>query len=225
MRRKSPKALIWITLGIAILLFGIGLVVCIVQKEEGVKLEVGDQPTIGYAKAAVHVVVFEEPKCIDCKHFNESIYPLIKKKYIDTNKIRYTVIPVSFLQGSMPAAVALYCAYYQDPVYPNSEVFFTYLDYLFTHQPTEASDWATPEKLLEMAQDSSKAIQPDQLKGCIDKQTYRIRVEKNNAYGRKLMNGSLVTPTVYVDGIRVEKLSANSVERLIKKQLKRKGVH
>lgn len=183
-----------------------------------------DQPTLGYAKAKVHVVVFEEPKCVNCRDYNNTIYPQIKKNFIDTNKITYTVIPVSFLPGSMPAAVALLCAYYGDPAYPNNELFFKYLDYMYAHQPDEASDWVTTEKMLQLAKEATPAIDLSKLQKCIDHEEYRVRIEKNNSYGRSIMNGELSTPTVYINGIQVKELDYSSVESLLHDLLEKEGV-
>lgn len=182
-------------------------------------------PTIGYSKARVHVVLFEEPKCVNCKAFNEEIFPKIKKDYIDTNKITYTIIPVSFLPGSMPAAMALLCVFYSDPLYPNTDLFFKYLDYMYQHQPPENSNWATPETLLEFAQKTSPAINTEKLKKCIDMQTYRIRIEQNTNYGKQVMGGMISTPGLFVNGIEVKELSADEVSKLIKEVLEHEGVH
>jgi protein-disulfide isomerase len=108
----------------------------------GISLKTYGQPTIGEAKAPVHVVVFEEPKCPQCKNFTTRLFPKIKKEFIDTGKIRYTVIPVSFIPNSMPAAVAWLCVFNQEKNSPNHPLFFTYLDYMYAHQPVEYLDWA-----------------------------------------------------------------------------------
>jgi protein-disulfide isomerase len=184
-----------------------------------------EQPTIGYPKAKVHVVVFKEPKCVNCRDFNLTIYPQLKQNFIDTNKITYTVIPVSFLPGSMPAAIALLCAYYADPTYPNNDLFFTYLDYLYAHQPDERTDWATTEKMLQLAKEASPAIDLNALRSCIEQQRFRTQIEKNNTYGRNLMGGGLSTPTIYVNGIKVTEISYSSIERLINEVLEKEGVH
>ena len=82
-----------------VLIIAAGLIHYIGKKElpPAITLDTTGQPTIGYPKAKVHVVVFEEPKCSNCRDYSREIYPSIKKNFIDTNKITYTVIPVSFL--------------------------------------------------------------------------------------------------------------------------------
>lgn len=99
---------------------------------KGIQINTEGQPTIGYPKARVSVVVFEEPKCRNCKIYNNRVFPDIKRLFIDTNKIRYTVIPVSFLPNSMPAAVALLCAYHKDSEYPNNDLLNFLIICIFT---------------------------------------------------------------------------------------------
>ena len=98
------------------------------------------QPTVGFSGAPVHIVAFEEPKCSTCTQYNNDIFPMIKKDYIDTHKVLYTVIPVSFLPNSMPAAMALLCVYHQDNSFGSAGLFFTLLDYMYAHQPPESTN-------------------------------------------------------------------------------------
>lgn len=188
-----------------------------------IKINTENQPTIGYPKALVHVVVFEEPKCPECKRYNNIIYPVIKKNYIDTSKIKYTMFTVSFIPNSMPAAVALLCAYHKEKNYPNSELFFTFLDYMFAHQPKESEDWATLENLQEMAKNASPAINLDKLKDCVEHEGHRVQILKNTEYGASLMDGRLSTPSMYVDGIRVKEMSVESISDLINQLYEHKG--
>ncbi|WP_068471218.1 DsbA family protein [Candidatus Protochlamydia phocaeensis] len=162
------------------------------------------QPTIGYPKAPVQVVALLEPKCPDSKRYNNASFPKLEEEFINTNKIRYTVIPVSFLPNSMPAAIALWCVYNQEPEYPNADLFFKYLNYIYKNQPPERENWATIERLQKFAAATSPAIQLDRLKDCIEMEKYRVQIEKNTAYGNRLMNGHLSTPTIFVEGVKVE---------------------
>lgn len=180
-----------------------------------VSLSIKDQPTLGFAKAPLHIVVFEEPKCSNCKRFNHEVFPQIKTAYIDTGKATYTVIPVSFLPGSMTAAIALLCVYHSDPLYPNSELYFSYLDYLYEHQPGESVDWATTSTLLTYAEQTSPAISKTALEQCVTKQAFRQTVERNTAYGKQVMKGELATPTLYINGIEAPELDFEAIKSLI----------
>lgn len=221
---KTPKILVLTT---SLILFLMSLIVVQAHQEElpsAIEITTEGQPTLGYKKAPVHVVIFEEPKCPDCKNYNNTVFPSIKKEFIDTNKIVYTVIPVSFLSNSMPAAIALLCVYHQDAEYPNRDLFFTYLDYMYRHQPPEDTDWATDSTLKKFAKAASPAISLEELSNCIDKQGHRIQIEKNTQYGSKLMTDGLGTPTIYVDGIKLEEETYSHVSKVIKSALRRKGV-
>lgn len=168
------------------------------------KIDTSMQPTIGYPKAKVQVVALLEPKCPDSKTYNNNVYPKFEEEFINTNKVRYTVIPVSFLPHSMPAAIALLCVYNQDSQYPNNDLFFNYLNTIYKQQPPERENWATIEKMQQFAKATSPAIQLDRLKDCMANEKYRVQIEKNTAYGNQLMKGHLSTPTIFVDGIPVE---------------------
>ena len=188
-----------------------------------VLIDTSGQPTIGYPKALVHVVVFEEPKCSDCKEYNNHILPKIKTQFIDTNKILYTVIPVSFLPHSMPAALFLECIYHQNPAYPNDDLFFKVLDQLYLDQPDEHTDWATEDYLMAFAKKFPE-IDDQKLKGCIDKQTYYNLIQKNTTDAKKTMGGVVTTPSIYVDGAKVETVSLKDVSDKITLALSLKGV-
>lgn len=180
-----------------------------------IEIDTVGQPTMGSPQAVVHVVVFEELKCPACARFSNNIFPALKQKFIDTNKILYTVIPVSFINNSMPVAVALLCAYHQDEGHPNSAQFFKYLEYIFRNMPSEATDWATIENLEKMAKAASPAIDLKKLKSCVEKETYSKQITKNTQYGASIMNGRLTTPSVFVNGIKAEELSMDSLSKLI----------
>ncbi len=199
--KPVSRVLIVVTLAIFVLLIFFAFFFLRPGLPNPIHINTKGQPTIGYTKARVHVVVFEEPKCSNCREFHHQIYPKIKKNYIDKNKITYTVIPVSFLPGSMPAAVALLCVYNIDPLYPNNELYFAYLGYIYEHQPSESQDWATIDRLIEFAQKTSPAIDTDKLRKCLEKQAYRVKIQQNTDYGQKIMGGVISTPTVYVNGI------------------------
>lgn len=213
--KPISKALMIITLSAFVVLILIGLIFLRVELPDAIKINIKGQPTIGYTKAKIHVVVFEEPKCSNCRDFSNQIYPHIKENYIDKNKITFTIIPVSFLPGSMPACVALLCAYYGDPLYPNSDIFFAYLKYIYEHQPQESQDWATTDRLVEFAEKTSPAIDTAKLRKCIDKEAYRVKIQQNTEYGKKIMGGVISTPTVFVNGIEVKELTVDSISKLI----------
>jgi protein-disulfide isomerase len=222
-KQVPPKFLILATLAILVL---VSIGTAYLSKSTlpaAIEIDTTGQPTIGHPKAKVHVVAFEEPKCVECKIFNNTIFPKLKNDYIATGKIKYTMIPVSFLPDSMPAAVSLLCVYHQDLDAPNDDLFFDYMDYMYLHQPSEHIDWATVAKLQELAKAASPAINSEKIKHCVEHEAYRKLIVKNTDYARTIMGGNLGTPQVYVDGIPVVELDYDDLADLIDKVLKDKG--
>ncbi|MDR3623587.1 MAG: thioredoxin domain-containing protein [Chlamydiales bacterium] len=164
--------------------------------------DVSNQPTIGNLDSKVHVVAFLEPKCPDSKRYNNESFFKLKKEFIDTDKIRYTVIITSFLFKSTVAAEALLCVYHQDAK-PRADLFFKYLDYIYQNQLPERKDWATLSMLLTYASHASSEINLPELKKCVESEHYLREVKENTAIGNQLM-GHISTPTIFVNGVRVE---------------------
>src|SRR6185312_5071476 len=50
-----------------------------------------DDMSMGSPKANIQVLEYASLACPHCGHFNETIFPALKAKYIDTGKVRYTL--------------------------------------------------------------------------------------------------------------------------------------
>lgn len=166
-------------------------------------IDISLQPSMGNMRAPVQVVAFLEPKCPDSKKYYLDSFPKLKRDFIDRNLVHYAVITASFLPQSMPAAIALLCVYNQDPKHPRADLFFKYLDYIYRNQPPEKDNWATIENLQQFALRASSAIDRAKLKMCIEQEHYRAQIEKNTSEGNRIM-GRISTPTIFVDGKKVE---------------------
>jgi len=211
---RAPKTLFFITCAVLAIIIACVIIFDRDPLPKPIAIDTTHQPTIGYPKAKVHIVVIEEPKCSDCKRYNNTIFPVIKKNYIDTNKVLYTVIPVSFLPHSMPAAIALLCVYHQDAS-PNNDLFFTYLDYIYKHEPPEHTDWASAQSLTALAQKASPSIKLPKLTPCINKERYFNIIRANTTYAKKLLGGTIQTPSIFVNGHRLTQLTLKNMEKLI----------
>lgn len=220
--QKPPRLLIWISIAVMLAAAIITMQLHRLVLGPAIDIDISHQPTIGNPNAPLHIVVFAEPKCIDCKKYHLGVYPTIKKEYIDTNQATYTVILVSFLPGSAKAADALLCAYYQDPDAPNPKLYYAFLEHLYKNQPDEQKDWVTDDLLIQFAKESCAVIQLDQLKSCIDTEKYHNEVSQNTRYARKIMGGRISTPSVYVNGVKLNDLSLIGTRKLIQATLKQK---
>lgn len=74
------------------------------------------RPVVGSKQAPVTVVEFTDYQCPFCRRFAHSTFPLLKRDYIDTGKVRWQVrdLPLSFHQDARKAAQAALCAGEQD---------------------------------------------------------------------------------------------------------------
>lgn len=177
-------------------------------------IDTTDQPTIGDPHASVRVVVFEEPRCSDCKDYHQTVFPLLREEFINTKKIIYTVIPIAFLPHSMPGAVALLCVYNQDPGFPNGDLFMRFLDNLLR------SNWETQEQILEIAAQTSTCIDLSKLQNCINQATYEKQIAANLALAHGLQKESFSVPSLYVNGQRVIPTDYEHIRAAILKEIR-----
>jgi len=76
--------------------------------------------TLGGADAPVVVVEFTDYQCPFCRRFHDATWPDLKKKYVDTGKVRFLVrdLPLNFHEQALPAAIAARCAARQGKFWP-----------------------------------------------------------------------------------------------------------
>jgi protein-disulfide isomerase len=68
--------------------------------------------SLGRSDAPLTLVEFTDYQCPFCRRFQAETFPLIKKNYIDTGKVRFIVrdLPLEFHSSARPAAEAAHCA-------------------------------------------------------------------------------------------------------------------
>ncbi|WP_348664129.1 DsbA family protein [Chlamydia vaughanii] len=177
-------------------------------------------PTIGNPYAPINITVFEEPSCSACAEFTTEVFPLLKKRYIDTGEVSFTLIPVCFIRGSKPAAQALLCVYHHDPRQADVEAYIEYFHRLLTYPKEEGKHWATPEVLTKLAEglktNSGRSINPKGLMQCVEARQYEEQIKKNNIYGSQVLGGQLATPTAVVGDYLIEDPTFDELERVIR---------
>jgi protein-disulfide isomerase len=167
------------------------------------------QPTEGNPAAKVHIVAFEDLKCIACKNFNNTVLPSIRKEYVEPGVAQYTVINLAFIPGSMPAANAARCLYTQNPAW-----FFTFVDNIYRNQPPENEDWATIPKLMAFAA-VIPDVDKDKLSRCIYESPYNDFIQNNFKQASRLQGESVSTPAIYVNGRFIDPPTLKNLEQAI----------
>lgn len=174
-----------------------------------IALDITDQPTLGNANAPIQITAFEDLKCANCKIYNLTLFPKIKERYIDTGKAKYTLITLAFIPGSEPAANAARCLYSQNPKF-----FYPFVDYVFNNQPPEEEDWATTARLLQFAKAANPTADLNQFSTCLIEGKYNKFIEHNFKIASQAMNGEVATPSLYVNGRKVDPLTLDRIDKL-----------
>lgn len=188
---------------------------------EGVKrsiLNVEGQPTLGSEKALVQVVAFQEPNCAGCGRFTLEIFPKIKQEFIETSLIRYSIIPVSFLPGSMTTGASWLCVCAQQK--ENEEKSFDFITEIYKRRGSEEeSKGMTEQELKKIASDVDPSINLDPV---FNSKIFQNQIKRNTAYAMRIMEGEVFTPALYVDGLFVDEMDYSDIKDVINRALEKK---
>jgi len=109
-----------------------------ISPDELMKPEALPDIALGDPKAPVTIVEYASMTCPHCAHFQEVTFPEIKKRYIDTGKVRYILRDFPLDQLAAAAFILARCAAKDD-----KDKYYTLIDTLFAQQPT----WAVEKPL------------------------------------------------------------------------------
>lgn len=93
MKKLSSKIIVLITVLIIFLVIALFFIFRPKTNEAPmVSIDTRAQPMEGNPKAPITIVAFEDFKCENCKRYSTTLYPQIKRDYIDTGKAKYFFI-------------------------------------------------------------------------------------------------------------------------------------
>ena len=180
------------------------------QTVEGL-MEPGPLPdqVLGAADAPVTIVEYASMTCPHCAHFHETTFPELRKRYIDTGKVRFIFreFPLDPLAaaGSMLARCA------------GEGKFFPMVEMLFSQQKS----WAVQKPLPPLKQLAKQAGFTEQsFEQCLANQKLLDDIEKTRERAStKFGVGS--TPTLFINGEKhAGALSIEDLEKKIQSYLK-----
>jgi protein-disulfide isomerase len=196
--RKKKMRLVMLTV---VAVIAVALIVLAIiqanQPKKGFPFDYASQPTIGQANAPIKMVEFGDFKCPICKTFATTVYPQLKKDFIDTGKVQMSFIDFQIIDGSMPAAIAAKSVFHQ-----NNKAFWAYYDALYEAQQDEKVDWATSEFLTNLAKSKNIPVDYDLLKKDIDSNVYLKEVQEEYATAVKTKIGG--TPGIFINGFEID---------------------
>ncbi len=165
---------------------------------------------LGDNNASVTVIEFADFQCPFCGEWHKTIFPELKSKYIDTGKVRFVYMDFPFLgPESYRATEAARCAMDQNK-------FWQYHDELYANQVGENEGAFADSKLKGFAKNIG--LDTVQFNECLDSKKYQSAAEASLQKGSDY--GVASTPTVYINGLKVEGLlPADSYWQIIESEL------
>ncbi len=196
-QRKTMRNLIIGT--VAVIVVVVALIVLIPNnKTEGVQttFDYSQMPVKGDANAPVKIVEFGDFKCPVCKLFNEQIVPKIQADFVENGTVSMHFANFPFIgPDSTIAALAAESVYHQ-----NNDAFWKYLDEIYTNQKDENTNWATPDYLVQLAENAKLGIDTTKLRQDIDNKTYADQVNAQYKKGQELNIPG--TPSIFINGVQ-----------------------
>jgi protein-disulfide isomerase len=161
------------------------------------------QPTdhvLGDPKAPITLIEYASLTCPHCAHFSVAVLPELKKKWIDTGKVKLIYRDFPLDQTALKAAQLAECA--------GKDKYFGVIDMIFETQPK----WATAaDPIADLSKSLRIAGMGDaEVKACLANDAVANGVVADYRGGETL--GVNSTPTLFINGTEFK--GARSVEEL-----------
>jgi protein-disulfide isomerase len=167
---------------------------------------------MGSDKAPVTVIEYASMTCPHCAHFQETTFPELKKRYIDTGKVRYILREFPLDTLAEAAFMLARCSGQDD-----SGKYFSMVETLFKQQ----RDWAVEKPLPPLLTIAKQAgFTEDSFKACLANQKILDGIEsvRQRAIDKFKVHS---TPTFFVNGTSHDgALSIDEMAKIIDPYLK-----
>ena len=167
---------------------------------------------LGSDKAPVTVVEYASMTCPHCAHFDQTTFPEIKKRYIDTGKVRFVLREFPLDDLAMAASMLARCAGNGD-----AGKYFALVDTLFHEQP----QWLVDEPLAPLTALAKRSgFTDDSFNQCLANQDLLDGIERGRQHALDVMKVRS-TPTFFINGTaHAGAISAEDMAKLIDPYLK-----
>ncbi len=212
--KTAPLALAAAVLGVSALppLPGVAALAEDISTDDLMKPEALPDIMLGDAKAPVTIIEYASMTCPHCAHFQETTFPELKKRYIDTGKVRYMLRDFPLDQLAAAAFILARCAAKDD-----KDKYYTLIDTLFRQQ----RQWAVEKPIPPlMAIFKQAGLTEDSFNACLANQKAWDALESVRERATKQFKVQS-TPTFFVNGTQVTgALSIEEFAKVIDTQLK-----
>ncbi|CAN5695305.1 MAG: DsbA family protein [Gemmatimonadetes bacterium] len=171
--------------------------------------------SVGTEGAPVVIYEFADFACPGCAQFAAVVTPHVKQRYVEQGHVRFvhydfpllSIHPTAFL-----AARAGRCAHEQDR-------FWEYHDVLYAQQRGWAAEQDPAATFVEYA--GQVGIDRQRFEACLRSDRYAEEVTRNLRLGEAL--GVPGTPTLFINGRRIEIRSLEDLDRQIQEEIRAAG--
>jgi protein-disulfide isomerase len=144
--------------------------------------------SIGDEKAPCTIIEYASMTCPHCAHFHETTYPELKKKYIDTGKVRFIFREFPLDQLAAAAFMLARCG--------GGDKFFPMIEILFHQQ----KDWVVQRPLQPLMTIAKQAgLSEQQFNECLKNQQVLDGIEEVRTRAAQKF-GVQSTPTFFING-------------------------
>jgi protein-disulfide isomerase len=162
---------------------------------------------LGNPRAKVVLIEYAAPACPHCARFNATVFPIIKKNYIDTGKIYYVfrVFPINPADG--PAEKLARCL-------PASQ-YFGFIDQVFRNQPKWDPEYGVQDPrtgLAALARDAG--LSDARIDSCLADTKADDRINLVAAEGQSRYNIA-GTPTFILNGVNQGSIDFADLPKLL----------
>jgi len=164
---------------------------------------------LGDPKAAVTIVEYASLTCSHCASFHNQVLPDIKKKWIDTGKVKLVYRDFPLDRVALQAAQIAECS--------GKERYFAVLDIMFRGQ----AQWAVAQDAIGELSKSLRVagIGDAEIKACLANDAIQTAVVAEGRAGEAL--GVSATPTIFINGERYSgPRSIEAIDTAIAKHVK-----
>ena len=147
----------------------------------------GDQ-ALGNPKAPVTIVEYASMTCPHCSQFHETTYPELKKKYIDTGKVRFIFREFPLDSLALAGSMLARCA--------GTDKFFPMIEALFAQQ----KDWVVKQPLQPLLAIAKQAGFTEQtFNECLENKQIETGIMETSKRASTVLNVNS-TPTLFING-------------------------
>ena len=218
-KQASSKLIFWIVGIFSLCALGL-LLIGNFSKTEAV-IDYKNQPYLGDADAPVKIVEFGDYKCPVCKNFNDTNFPQIQEKYIETGIAAFYFMNDPFINVDSNRSALFAETVYQEL---GNEAFWKFHEQLYKKQPEdskyEAIDLYTESFLKDTLKEVTNDTSANKVMEAFQQKKAKSALEQDLLHVKNLKVDG--TPTLFINGKKFEGNTWDEFNQMVEDAAKEK---